>query len=534
MPGVYENLARACPAAWGRMNRKLRGRSYGFIDYKHPHRHRPFLAFPLSVQAREKGAKKSRQAGVSENEVSEVLWFMDLNTVNVVYTFPSPKQVEDFSNTRVRPAIMESPRLVHKAGAIQNVGLRQFGNSHLFLRSATNPNLGEGVDADMVVFDEIDRMRRNIMVVFQEALSASKFGYIRSLSTPSLPHRGIDELWQKSTQYHWFVKCEACGKEQIMRFPDNIIELKSVPAYEKTVPKGSYAFACSHCHSTKLNRWDGRWVAKYASRDPVCFHINQLMCCWISADEIMQKKRDYRFPQLFWNYVLGETYLGNSLLLQRPMLERQILTDLKPSGYREKYHRKVSVGIDWGQLNWAVVKAERDNGAKEVIGLFVVEDTSEPLASARELAKLIKPFRPDIIVCDWGYGKDRTAQMLKDYPGRVYGCHYLDNGRQVEPNFVENSHTVQVDRTAWLKGMTHEVRDGGVFFPDYEHLALLDLYFKQMTALAVILEEDEKGNITERVDSVGEDHFAHATGYADMGLAKKGLGGGGFSFDFLT
>ena len=525
-------------AIWGIDNRMIRGAPYGFIDYDNPHRHRPFLMLPLSVQPRVKGYKKSRQAGVSESSVTESLWMLDQFPVNVVYTFPSPKQVEDFSNIRIKEALTGSRAgcLELMMGEPQNVTLRKLGQGALYLRSSTNPKLGEGIDADAVVFDEIDRMKRGVGIAFKESLSASKFGWQREVSTPTLPGRGIDELWQKSNQMHWYVKCQACGHEQRLVFPDNIIEINHVPPHEKIVPKGSYEFCCSKCRSIKIDRWNGIWIPTYPSRvDYACFHTNQLMCVWISADEIMQKKKDYRFPQLFWNYVLGETYASDNILLTDHILDICTDVELRPQIIRMSKYAYITVGIDWGTFNWCTVWGLRsDTGKKELIGLLVTEDSKEPLESTKLIENFIRPFKPDVIVPDWGYGKDRVTYLVKQFPGRVYGCTYASESRMVKPRFSDEGSTVSVDRTAWLKGMSHEFREQKVAIPDIDHQPLMGTYRSHMKSLVTMLEEEDDGTIKERIEETGDDHFAHATGYGLMGFEyREQKGGGKFAFDFI-
>ena len=524
--------------AWAIDNRMIRGVPYGFIDYNNPYRHRPFLMAPLMVQPRVKGYKKSRQAGVSESSVTESLWMLDTYPVNVVYTFPSPKQVEDFSNIRVKEALTGSRDgcLERMIGDPQNVTLRRLGKGALYLRSSTNPKLGEGIDADAVVFDEIDRMKRGVGIAFKESLSASRFGWQREVSTPSLPGRGIDELWQKSNQMHWHVKCDACGCEQVLKYPENILELQPVAPHEKVVPSGSYAFCCSKCKSLKINRWDGRWVAAYPSRsDYYCYHINQLMCVWICADEIMQKKRDYRFPQLFWNYVLGETYASDNILLTDHILDICTDSTLERQIVRLPVYSYITAGIDWGNFNWVTVWGRRaDNGIKELIALLVTEDTKEPLESTKKIERFLRSFKPDIIVADWGYGKDRVTHLVKEFPGRAYGCTYADESRMVRPRFSDETSTVSVDRTAWLKGMSHEFREQKVAIPCEDKQSLIGTYRSHMKSLVTMLEEQDDGTIKERIEETGDDHFAHASGYGLMGFEYAELKGGGrFAFDFL-
>lgn len=536
IPEITQEQIKAYPAFWGMNFRNIRGRRYGFFGTpEFPHAHRPFLFFPLLKKSKVKGYKKSRQAGVSENSVTETLWMLDNHNVNIVYTFPSPKQVEDFSNTRIKTALTDSQgnALEVLMGDPQNVTLRKVGKGYLYMRSATNPKLGEGIDADCVVFDEIDRMRRNVGIAFKESLSASKFGWERQISTPTLPGRGIDELWQKANQWHWFVKCPACGHEQILRYPENILELHSVAPYEKIIPPGSYAYCCSKCHSPKIDRWHGIWrlTKKVPSDEHDCFHINQLMCAWITADQIMQKKRDYRFPQLFWNYVLGLEYASDNILITEAHMLRCIDTALYNGVGRSSRYVRYSVGIDWGNLSWATVFGITTEGRTDLINIFMAEDTDEPLESTKRIEEFIRPFDPDVIVADTGYGKDRIAHLIKAFPGRVFGCTYTENAKSIEPKFVESSHSVTVDRTAWLKGTAQQFREAKIRIPSAERVPLLPEYIKQMTTSVVMLEEDDDGNIVERVEETGDDHFFHASGYGLMGF--EFLGESEFSFDFV-
>lgn len=525
-------------AFWGIAHRQLRGDKYGFYseDRKAPHKHRPFLFLPLTMPSRVKGYKKSRQAGVSESSVTEVLWMLSQFRVNVVYTFPSPKQVEDFSNTRIKTALTDSRDgcLEQMMGDPQNVTLRKLGKGYLYLRSATNPKLGEGIDADCVVFDEIDRMRRNIGVAFKESLSASKFGWEREVSTPTLPGRGIDETWSKSNQWHWFVKCPACGKQQILQYPENIVQLKDVPPYEKIVPPGSFDFCCAHCKSMKIDRWNGIWrvTKKSTSPDYNCFQINQLICNWITADQIMQKKRDYRFLQLFYNYVLGLEYASDNILVTEAHMRRCIDTVLFDQISRTTHYAQYSVGIDWGNLSWVVVYGKTAEGRVDVVNLKMVEDNDEPLGSTKQIEKFIRPFDPDIIVADTGYGKDRIAYLMKQFPGRVFGCTYAQSPKSIVPKFNESAGSVTVDRTSWLKGTAQEYRDAKIRIPSEERVPLIPQFVKQMTTSVIMLTEDDDGNIIEHVEETGDDHFFHASGYGLMGFEFFG-GETDFDFDFL-
>ncbi len=520
-------------AGWAILHRKLRGSNYSFKSEIYPQKHRPFLVMPLIDGSKIKCFKKSRQAGVSENSITEALYLLSQHEMKAVYTFPSPKQVEDFSNTRVKPALEESEYMRSLIGEPDNVKLRKIGKGYLFLRAGTNPNFGEGIDADAAFFDEIDRMPDRIKIAFQESLSSSPFGLTREISTPTLPGRGVDLTWEKSKQYRWFVECLACGHKQVLQWPDNIRPIKEeVPIYEKVIPRGSYTFCCEKCGSDKINRRGGEWVPAYPAREIAGYHINQLQCVWISADEIVQKYRNYRFPQLFWNYVLGETFAEGGRLLTEAIISKCWDTTLKHMGVKTSRYSKTVVGIDWGDLNWAVVLGLPAAGGNwELLDLICTKDNKEPLGSTKEIEKAIRPYNPDCIVADLGYGKDRVTYLQAQFPHRVFGCTYAENSTVIMPRFSDTAGTVAVDRTAWLKSMANTVRERQfvLWTPDKHPLTMT--FIQHLCSLTVLLEEEDTGEIIEKVDHVGDDHFAHAFGYAQMACAGIGTGSG-FKFGF--
>ncbi|MBI4280380.1 MAG: phage terminase large subunit family protein, partial [Armatimonadetes bacterium] len=213
-----------------------------------------------------------RQVGVSESSVTEVLWCMDTadSSRTLVYTLPSTKLVEDFSNTRYKAAIEESPYLkareleAMKAGWAVNVGLKHLGLCDLFFRSGAVARFGEGIPADVVFFDELDGMSPAIKPAFQEALSASPLGWERNISTPTIPNYGVDRVFQRSDQKAWFVPCGACGRLQELTYPDGIVDVGRDDEGEPL-----HDFICLHCRTVgRLDRTRGQWVAKSPSRSP--------------------------------------------------------------------------------------------------------------------------------------------------------------------------------------------------------------------------------------------------------------------------
>ena len=291
------------PSIWASRKRKLRGEPLNFrpkvITERNLNRVRPFLEQPLNDDAKTKGYRKARQIGLSENCVTEALWFADTRKhTKVFYTFPTNKQMQDFSNTRIAEAIAESTYLQSIIGDVKNVNLKKVGSSFLFLRGAQAEHLGEGVDADIAFFDEIDRMPPKVKAAFEESLSGSIHGWVREISTPTVPNHGIDEGWSRSRQYHWFIKCSHCGTRQTLEWlPTDDFSGR----VSQVQMDGLWVYACRHCGKElpETDRMSGEWVSKFGRREASYYQFNQLMAPWLSAQKLYDKQENYPFKQLF-------------------------------------------------------------------------------------------------------------------------------------------------------------------------------------------------------------------------------------------
>jgi aromatic ring-cleaving dioxygenase len=420
-------------------------------------------------------------------------------------------------------------------GTPNQVYTKKIGESFLILRSAWESNLGEGIDAAGVTLDEKDRMKPGVEVAFKESLSSSAYGWIREVSTPTLPGRGVDASWQNSDQQHWMVKCEKCGMEQTISYPDNIVEKMDIPLGCKELPEGAYEYACKkkRCRGP-LDRIGGRWVAARPSVKNIRgYHIPQTIAAWISATKVMQKKIDYKFIQLWMNYVLGETSMGDNIMLTDEDFE------MANAGHQLQWRRTsewpiIAAGIDWGHRNWVNVIGLNSNGRCYQLNTAMFEDSeTAELSGVRKIDAFLEPFEPDIIVGDYGYGKDRNAYLLRKYgEGRFFACQYNraeKGGRTFTP--VWSNDRVLVDRTMSLKVMCRAIKERELGFCD-RSLPVVQLIEDHFKALVPMKEEDEDGEIVEIIQPSGDDHLAHACLYAWLGLDRL-TSSSRFNFTFV-
>jgi hypothetical protein len=441
-------------------------------------------------------------------------------------TWPREKQLLDFSNTRVAPSFADTPRMAALVGTPWQGFTRRVGDSYWLFRSAWESNLGEGEPADGVTLDEKDRMRDKIESAFREALKSSKWGFFREMSTPTLPHQGIDLPFQKSDQQTWFVRCKRCGERQPIDHRENIVQVKSFPVGTTELPPESYAFLCrkQSCRGELDRVYTGEWVAKYPDRKHIRgYAISQLMAAWISATQVMQDKIDMRFPEIWLNYVVGvpagsETEMLIDVDFERACSNHQLLTS------RTSAWSHVTFGVDWGYYNWVVVLGRnKHNNRIYVIGIAVFEDTSVELESAKRVLAYTQQFSPDMGAADAGYGKDRNALMLRAYcpngdEGKFWVQWYDQNTKASKtfvPEWSDPSRArVTVSRTIQLKNVCRVIKEREVGLPNLELPEVMSFrrHAKSLVPFREI--DDETKQVVEVIKNSGEDHLAHAFGSA--------------------
>jgi hypothetical protein len=155
--------------------------------------------------------------------------------LDVMDFFPTRTDVLDFSRARVNPLLAENPFLAKLMTDTDTMGVKRIGDAHLYFRGMQS-NVGmKSVPADLIVFDELDEAEPRAKTMARERLGHSDYKRIIELSNPSLPDYGIDEVFQKSDQRHWHVKCPGCGAWTALEFHKALhaeAELEIIPGAE--------------------------------------------------------------------------------------------------------------------------------------------------------------------------------------------------------------------------------------------------------------------------------------------------------------
>lgn len=542
---VEQAFVKKFPSLYCLKYKPIRRKPLTFHSKYVKHKHRPWQVQILNDNHPDKVIQKSRQLGLSEVGISEFIWFLDVHPdTKGMYTFPRDNQMKDFSNTRVTPIFEESEylqELIQKDG-VDNVALKQIGNSYLFMRSAWGGALGEGVDIDILGFDEYDRMKDNVELSFQEGLKSSRYGWLRRWSTPTIPGRGINLLYDKSDQQRYVWTCEHCGEKQFLTIEDNVIQIKpnGVNYATQEIEDGTFIIGCKKCKK-ELNRWGvGEWVSfssQYKERRG--YFISQLDALWISADDIMRRQFSYPSKQLFYNYVIGMPYASEGMLIT----DEDIRASIRLTGEvksRTPTYPMIVAGIDWGTMNWMIILGIKNDGNIDILDIYWARDNPvKPLEPVGHFAAILRAYDPNLIIADSGYGADRNAFLFTQFPRAFYSCYWTtvkDAASKVKflDNWNESSHEVTVDKTVKMSRALHMIKGRLIgVFPWNEKVEVFTKHLKNVR----IMDEESGGQIYQIATRIGDDHLACCLAYALIGvdkLTKYGTSKNNqFVFDFI-
>jgi len=440
------------------------------------------------------------------------LWFADTHRVSIIYTFPTASDVADFSKARIAPMIQSSE---HLSRVVQGgIELKQIGNSFVYFRGAWSERQAISVDSDFNIHDEVDFSKPDIIEIYQERLSHSKFKYFLAFSTPTIPEFGIDYLFNRSDKKEWFVECPKCGKAQILKYPDSI--------------KGDTKearYACVFCRATITDdaRRNGYWKATGDKDWGVSgYHISQLMAPWISAKEILQKEERARLrptAQLsgikdFYNFCLGEAYGGENQPLNRDIL----LSCIQNKHDLEKDCRHSIMGVDQGdELSITIYTKEKSGDIRLV--------HTEVCDSFERLPDLMEKYGVVFCLIDALPNKHSARRFALQYQSKVWLVYYNDRQKEFikwikDPEKKE--YRVVVNKMESLDRMSGRFQRHEIILPRLTQP--IDLLIRHLCNWAKDKEEDSHGVVRWAYKKLGADHLTMATNYAMLGIDRLSTG----------
>jgi hypothetical protein len=345
--------------------------------------------------------------------------------LTALYSAPRAEQVSRFSAERIKTAMRESQN-----GSLKDSILNKGKDTASFIQFDSKSNLylyscwadGDairGIAAQRVYLDEVQDVTSSARETIEECLAhAPRGGQMFHFGTPKNSGSEFHRLWDKSDKKEWYVECIHCSHEQKMTI-NNIIKNGEDDAF----------FGCTKCKK-ELDRSKGRWISENPSGKSFSgYHITQLMCSWISAENILYKKETYS-EQKFKNEVLGDFHNVNGKTLDLQDVMNCTNPQLKlgqPSG------QPTFMGIDWGSGNnsFSIITILEPiyDGNDELLKLrykYVKKYNKDSYGQILDdIYRLVEEYNVENLVADIGDGRRQFEELLAKFPEKAAACQYV-------------------------------------------------------------------------------------------------------------
>lgn len=474
-----------------------------------------FAIFPFQVELYEAfgdrslptvDVQKSGQCGVSAAGISLALYAADVWAADVLYVLPGFDDAYDFSDTRVKPSIEDSPYLALRVAGTDNKGLKQVGDANVYFRGSGSERKALSIPADVLILDEYDRLVQQQIPKFYKRLGApTSLNLRRRFSNPSFPESGIHELYLASDQREWLVRC-GCGHEAPIYYEQlddshRIDEERALRVCGRcSKPLGKDAIA------------GGRWVAQRPRPTRRGYHISKLIVPGQDMGELVEEhgKRDETSVQDHYNFDLGLPYSPKGGSVPREFVLACRRDWSCPAHYAGPDW--VTAGVDVGAV--LHVRISRWLPSGKAVPLYLGEiDTFE------ELAILWRRYGVNFGVIDERPEEKKAREFMNAHWGRVMLCRW--SGEE------QRDHIVRDEDAGILTARRTAACDRTVAaFEGQLRLLPRDLpkgYLKQVMAPHRVVETNKRGQKVSRYVSERADHFFFAEAY-DL-LAKEARGG---------
>lgn len=477
---------------------------------------------------------KASQMGASEWLVTRAVHACDMLEGNVFYVFPTTTHVSDFSTARLGPAIEASEYLeqiiIDGSGSggmrgSDRVGLKRIRNRFLYFRGSQVDPQGnapqlKSVDADLLIFDEVDELDPRAPAIAKKRLGHAKegMGNIFWVSTPTLPGYGIHEQFLDSDQRKWMVRCEGCGNCQDMVIEDVVVEWDDMgrPLAWHGQNDNRAWIACRNC-GKELNRLgEGEWVATYPDNNRTGFHLsklfsaqNQVINIVKALDTVDETKRREAYNQ---DLGLPYTPRGGGLDSERiDACRREYAHGPNP-------RKTCYMGVDVGSVLHVVIRTLTDFESGETMQLYAGE------ASWTSIHNLIKIYRPRVIVMDALPETSKAREFQQMYPRNMVWLAYFPNFQQGSKkediyDWDRMQRKVLIDRTRCLDATLAGFFGMKSTLP--AHARNIRDYYNHLRASIRVLKEDASGTEIARYVDTGPDHYLFSEAYCLAASACK-------------
>lgn len=518
------------PSAWACQYRMMGGTFPGRWSF----RMHPWLLGMHDSEAEYNVGQKAAQVGYSETMLNLAFYYLDVLGIDCLYILPNKTpDAKDFSASRFNTALEMCEYLRKMFTNVDNVGHKQAGSANLFVRGSQSRSGLKSIPTGLVIMDEVDEMNQKNIPLAEARTDGQLKKKIWKVSTPTIPDKGINAAFNKSTKEHFFFPCPGCSKMIELTFPA-CIEITADDPNDPALSKSHYL--CPLCkvvldHATKpIWLAGGQWVPQ-ATSAVRGFYVNQMYSNTVSpaqfASKYLLSLSNPMAEQEFFNSNLGVPHVVKGAKVNDEMIDACI-EDYK---CLPEYHggQIVTMGVDIGaRLHISIDEWEILRECEPVdIHLHARPRTIwyGTVAEFEQLPKLMDDFSVRFCVLDANPERRMAINFVLGYPGRAKICFYGRGVQGKNINFAKNiDEAITVDRTSWLDLTMSRYHRGkqGIILPKD-----IDLEYRtNIKSLVRRYEKDDDGNAVgkyQKSDS-DADHYAHARNYSEIALYFAALG----------
>lgn len=360
--------------------------------------------------------------------------FITINSVAIpfhksLYISPTQNQTSRFSLTKLAKVYNGSPLLKYffQGDSVNNVFLKVLRNmSEVTLSYAgDDADRVRGVTCDAVSYDEAqDIDLATVMPIADSCMDASPKPRKTVTGTPKSVENPMEEMWQRSTQTHLLIRCEAC---KIWNKPS----LKNI---------GLKGFICAKCGRT-LNVRNCAWKDFNPGSRIKGYHIPQIV---VPAHTENPEKWDIlldkfnTYPQAkFKNEIMAESDSAGTRMITKDDIAKcchdYTVNEYPRDTFRNEF-RTIVGGVDWGGNG-------KDGTSRTVLWIwgitpnmryktlyFKIYPSVDPIACVDDIAVVCDRFGVQMLIGDSGEGQTSlgllTIKLGKHRVGRAkYGMH---------------------------------------------------------------------------------------------------------------
>jgi len=414
--------------------------------------------------------EKAAQLGISTLFIGD-LFHTCLAGHHAGYFLDTSGRMQRFVQGKIDPIINASEELTRHVAAekvafgldlpkrrggrpADNVQVKRVGSGLAYFLSTYVMGEVKLVDLDMIVMDEVAELDEEKAEFAQDRLLHSDLKLERWLSQPDIPHMDIDDLFQRSDQKYWKIRCRRCRTWTALElaFPDCLVQVK-----------GEWRMACPRCHA-RLYREDGEWVAVHPEREISGYHVTQLYGPHITAKEIAaQWERAQTRPSRMRRFVisiLGKPHSGDRQRITDALLnERCGEWQMSSAGKMQRPPGAPYAGIDVGDVIHLVIARFGDDGVARTVWL---EETGDWDVIERRL----RDHGVRMLVIDAMPEKTKAKELcLKLKCGAIIYTGAKRTSYGIEDKETKPVHTISTNRTEMLDNLTEALSAGAFWLP---------------------------------------------------------------------